>query len=152
YAPETIPEEYRQPYAQRGMRPGRSELNKGYGGLNPTMCNALTEGGPRNGVMTGIDDFVAGYDGELVLKVIPIYFGLAIICTKDRLVEQPELAAVLERIESTEGQRDLLELSEDTRIKAMLFQHNVLYHRERLLDDATRRYLGLLKKSLLNET
>ena len=32
------------------------------GGLNPTMCNAVEEGGPRNGVMTALDDFIAEYD------------------------------------------------------------------------------------------
>ena len=44
YAPEQIPEEFRQPYAQKGMRPGGKKLLE-RGGLNPTMCNALEEGG-----------------------------------------------------------------------------------------------------------
>ena len=51
YAPEQIPEEFRQPYAEQGMRPGTKKLLE-RGGLNPTMYNALEEGGPRNGVMT----------------------------------------------------------------------------------------------------
>ena len=33
-----------------------------HGGLNPTMYNADHEGGPRNGVMTAVDDFIAEYD------------------------------------------------------------------------------------------
>ncbi len=52
YAPEQLPEEFRQPYRQGGMRPGRRAPIPG-GGLNKQMCNALMEGGARNGVRTG---------------------------------------------------------------------------------------------------
>ena len=71
YAPEQIPEEFRQPYATKGMRPGSKRLLD-RGGLNPTMCNALEEGGPRNGVMTAVDDFVAGHDRSLRVVVLPV--------------------------------------------------------------------------------
>ena len=60
------------------MRPGQAELLDS-GGLNPTMYNAETEGGPRNGVMTALDDFMAEYDRPLRLVYLPIYFGLAIV-------------------------------------------------------------------------
>src|SRR4051794_26251993 len=36
YAPDRIPEDQRQPYAQRGLRPGRRRVVPN-GGLNPTM-------------------------------------------------------------------------------------------------------------------
>ena len=78
YDPATIPEEHRQPYAQKGISMGRSTLVNS-GGLNPTMCNAIEEGGPRNGVMTAVDDFVAQHPEPLHVLVIPIYFGLAIV-------------------------------------------------------------------------
>ena len=81
YAPEQIPEEYRQPYAQRGMIPGRKDLARA-GGLNPSMYNAIDEGGPRNGVMTALDDFIAEHDEPLRLVVLPIYFGLAVVATR----------------------------------------------------------------------
>src|SRR5664279_1515283 len=68
YSPDQIPEEFRQPYAQKGMRPGGRKLLE-RGGLNPTMHNALEEGGPRNGVMTAVDDFVAEYDKPLRVLV-----------------------------------------------------------------------------------
>ena len=41
------------------------------GGLNPTMYNAVDEGGPRNGVMTALDDFIAEYDRPLRRVVLP---------------------------------------------------------------------------------
>lgn len=150
YAPERIPDEFRQPYARAGMRPDRKKLLKG-GGLNPTMCNAVTEGGPRNGVMTAVDDFTAEYERPLRRVVLPIYFGLAIVVEEERLARQPELARVLDRLESQAGSEELLELAESVRLQAMIFQHNVFYHRERQLDRAASRYLDLLKGALLDE-
>ena len=92
YTPETIPEQFRHPYAQRGMRPGRSELlPEGGGGVSPTLNNALFEGGPRNGVMTAVEDFIAESDEALRLVVVPIYFGLAIVVSEERLERVPEL-------------------------------------------------------------
>ena len=85
YTPENIPEQYRHAYAQRGMRPGRSELlPEGGGGVSPTLNNALVEGGPRNGVMTALEDFMAESDENLRLVVLPIYFGLAIVVSEER--------------------------------------------------------------------
>ncbi len=150
YAPERIPEEFRQPYAQRGMRMDRKQLLRG-GGLNPTMNNAVEEGGPRNGVMTALDDFVAEHDRPLRRVVLPIYFGLAIVAEEALLAQQPELARVLDWLESNDGSKQLLELAESVRLQAMLFQHNVFYHRERQLDRGASRYLELLEGALLDE-
>ena len=55
------------------------------------MCNAEHEGGPRNGVMTALDDFLAEHDRPLRRVVLPIYFGLAIVVEEERLARQPEL-------------------------------------------------------------
>jgi cephalosporin hydroxylase/glycosyltransferase involved in cell wall biosynthesis len=150
YAPERIPEDFRQPYDQRGMRPDRKKLLPS-GGLNPTMNNAITEGGERNGVMTALDDFAAEHDRPLRRVVLPIYFGLAIVAEEAQLEANPQLAAVMSRLEGAESKRELLELAEAVRLQAMVFQHNVFYHREGLLERATTRYLNLLKSALLNE-
>ena len=53
------------------------------------MYNATHEGGPRNGVMTAVDDFVALHDRPIRQLVIPIYFGLAILADEDRLAANP---------------------------------------------------------------
>jgi cephalosporin hydroxylase/GT2 family glycosyltransferase len=150
YAPERIPEEFRQPFTQRGIHPDRKEVLKG-GGLNPTMNNAISEGGERNGVMTALDDFMAEYDQPLRRVVLPIYFGLAIVVEEAVLRSNPELAAVIERLSSGESKEDLLELAESVRLQAMLFQHNVFYRQEQILERASRRYLDLLKSALLDE-
>jgi hypothetical protein len=51
------------------------------GGL-PYKWPAATEGGPRNGVLTAIEDFVAARGG-LRLAVIPAFFGLGIVWHTD---------------------------------------------------------------------
>jgi cephalosporin hydroxylase len=150
YAPETIPAEFRHPYRQAGMRPGRRSLLDS-GGLNATMNNAENEGGPRNGVMTAIEDFAAAYEHPVRVLVLPIYFGLAIVASEQRLALQPALAAAFEELEKPETGVRLQELAEKLRIQAMVFQHNVLNKRDRELDAATKRYLQVVRGALLNE-
>ncbi len=152
YTPETIPQEFRQPYAQRGMRPGRSELvPEGSGGVSPTLNNALEEGGPRNGVMTALEDFMAEFAEPLRLVVLPIYFGLAIVVSEDRLAQAPALGATLDALERTEGREALLELSEQLRLDAVTSQHNFFYGTLAKIDRGAERYLDLLEGALLNE-
>ena len=150
YAPERIPPEHRQPYAQRGMVPGRPGLVK-RGGLNPTHYNARREGGPRNGVMTALDDFIAAHDRPVRRVVLPIYFGLAIVVEEERLERQPELAAVLDRLEGADGRHDLLELGEALRLKELAGHHRFVFAAQDRADRAADRYLEVVKRALLDE-
>jgi len=150
YVPERVPEEFRQPYEQKGIRPGTEQVLP-KGGINPLHYNAVNEGGPRNGVMTALDDFVAEYDRPLRVVVLPVYFGLAIVVEEARLAAQPALARLLDRFESAEGKDDLLQIAESTRLQAILFQHNDYYGRRDLVGRAADRYLDLLAAALLDE-
>jgi cephalosporin hydroxylase len=149
YAPERIPSEFRQPYARAGMNPGRKGLHQTKG-LNPTMCNAEEEGGPRNGVMTALEDFLEEHPQTVRLVVLPIYFGLAIVVEKDRLAVLPELDQALDRLESGEGRYELLEVAEATRLRAMIFQHTDHFRRITRIDRAVARHLAVVKDALLN--
>lgn len=60
YVPESIPPQYRHPYERLGMTEGRSELSAD--GVNGDLANATHEGGPRNGVLTAIEDFMRESD------------------------------------------------------------------------------------------
>jgi cephalosporin hydroxylase len=150
YAPERIPSEFRQPYDQRGMRPDRPKLLHN-GGMNRELFNAVTEGGARNGVMTALDDFLASFDRPVRRLILPIYYGLAVVAEESWFARAPQLAPVLDWLESNDGKDQLLELAESVRIQAMLFQQNVFHHREGLLERAASRYLRLLKAALLDE-
>ncbi len=144
YEPDNIPADMRQEFDYKGMRPGQSELLR-RGGMNHTLANALTEGGPRNGVRTGMDDFIAEHDRPLRTVIIPIYFGLGIVVEEATLDEHPELRAALDRLESPEGTAELLELSENIRLGGVVFQQNVERMRFARIERAVNRHLDVLR-------
>ena len=152
YAPERIPDEYRQPYEQKGLRlPSGSKYPTGLvesGGFNPKLNNALDEGGPRNGVMTALEDFVAEDDGDLRVFVLPIYFSLAVVAEEERIAAQPELAAAFERFESPAFLREMLQLAEQLRLKELHWSQVFLFRWQEAVERSARRYLDLLKADL----
>jgi hypothetical protein len=76
FDPNQIPTEQRQPVApESGLYPGVSGVRTG--GL-PYHWPAAQEGGPRNGVLTAIEDFVSGRE-DLRLGVVPAFFGLGVV-------------------------------------------------------------------------
>ncbi len=72
-----IPADARQPVAgaQGGLFPGDPGLVDG--GL-PYPRSAAHEGGPRNGVLTAVEDFVATRD-DVRLVVVPVFFGFGVL-------------------------------------------------------------------------
>lgn len=80
HVPDQIPAEHRQPLV-KGPRlyPGIAGVHTG--GL-PYHWAASSEGGPRNGLLTAAEDFVAAHDG-LRLAVVPAFFGLGVIWQLD---------------------------------------------------------------------
>jgi hypothetical protein len=80
YAPERIPEPFRQPYSwDKGVTLGEPGLVEGgFRGEGAWAC-ATTEGGPRNGVLTAIEDFVVGREDRLKWACIPAVFGLGVL-------------------------------------------------------------------------
>lgn len=80
YAPERIPDEYRSTIAEGvGIAPGEPGITPG--GL-PSMYVQEREGGERNGVLTAIEDFLAGRPG-LELAILPMFFGLGACWPRD---------------------------------------------------------------------
>jgi hypothetical protein len=78
YQPTTIPPEYRQEYANGGIVRGRSLLADD-GGAARHLCNAVREGGPRNGVLTAIEDFIAEHSSDYNFCRVRLQFGLGIL-------------------------------------------------------------------------
>ena len=76
-----IPSEYRHPVAGEGpgLYPGDSGTRPG--GL-PYPRSAAHEGGPRNGVRTAVEDFVASREG-LRFATVPAFFGLGVVWHAD---------------------------------------------------------------------
>jgi hypothetical protein len=80
FDPEQIPVGARQPVAPGGgLYPGVEGIRPG--GL-PYRSPAAQEGGPRNGVLTAVEDFVAG-NPSLTLSIVPSFFGLGVVFEQD---------------------------------------------------------------------
>ncbi len=94
YDPSTIPEHARQPYAKRGISPTASELLP-HGGMNAHLANALHEGGPRNGVLTAVEDYLKESSIDYLFAKIPAAFGLGILLPRALGARLPELEALV---------------------------------------------------------
>ncbi|MBB5710732.1 class I SAM-dependent methyltransferase [Sphingomonas xinjiangensis] len=84
YAPERIPADHRHPYSFDGGvtigDPGCAD-GRGFRGMGQ-FAWATHEGGPRNGVLTAVEDFLAQADTQarpLSFANIPAVFGLGIV-------------------------------------------------------------------------
>jgi hypothetical protein len=150
YDPSNIPEEHRRPWRRAGIRRGEPGLLHA-GGLNSSLANAEREGGPHNGVMTAIEDFVAVDDGDWRLVVLPVLFGLAILVEEGRRAAQPPLAAALERIESPEGKDMLLRLGEEFRLDSLVMDHALLDQSGDRVRVLTGRYLDAIKRAIVDD-
>jgi hypothetical protein len=144
YEPSAIPIERRHDAARAGIAPGRSEL--GSPGVNAGLWNATHEGGPRNGVLTAIEDFIAAGREPYELVVIDGWHGLAVLASRARLGASPALAAEIERLRSSEFLRSWLSSIELARIAAEVRTGAAREAEAR----ATRRASGL-EQRLLDE-
>jgi hypothetical protein len=140
FDPDTIPEDMRLPLAgdRGGLFPGDPGLHSG--GL-PYPRSAAREGGPRNGVLTAVEDFVAEHEG-LRLVVVPAFFGFGVVWHREapwsdsvaRILEPWDRHPILERLEANR----VLLLAERQAARAELWRE-----RERLArrDAVLRRLL-----------
>lgn len=89
YVPDRIAEKH--PYAYVGLHPTEGVKERG---MNYKLANALHEGGPRNGVLTAIEDFIAELATEVDFRTLPYFNGLGIIVPASR--STPELKALVD--------------------------------------------------------
>lgn len=141
YAPESLPAEAVHPYDYGGIVPWSKESGvRGFRGEGH-FAFAREEGGPRNGVLTALDDFLATHDGWVALS-LPCIFGLAFVfpaaapwapavgAILEPLADHPLLARLesnrlwlyLRLIDAQDGEskRRRLEADRNTRLEAQL--------------------------------
>jgi hypothetical protein len=116
FAPEQIPDEFRQPLAGEGggLAPGEPGLTAG--GL-PYPRSAAREGGARNGVLTAVEDFVASGTG-LQLAVVPVFFGFGAVWH-----DEAPWAADVARILAPFDRHPVLERLEANRVHQLAQSH-----------------------------
>jgi hypothetical protein len=115
---EQIPEEARHPVAGKGLGlyPGDPGVRAG---ALPYPRSAAHEGGPGNGVLTAIEDFVAGREG-VRLVVVPAFFGFGVAWYSGRSWA-PELARILDPFD----RHPVLERLEANRVRQLARWHEV---------------------------
>ncbi len=104
YDPETIPEDYRNPYSRKGLSPESSGLLEN-GGLNAHLGNAVREGGARNGVLTAVEDFLKRTERDFELKQVPGLYGLGILIPLRIKEQNGDLAGFLDTLDSLASPR-----------------------------------------------
>jgi len=84
YCPERIPAEYRHEYSYDiGVTIDQGDLASGGWRGHGAFAWATHEHGPRNGVLTAIEDFAGARGDEYALAVIPAVFGMAVLFSTD---------------------------------------------------------------------
>lgn len=117
YEPDRIPEEHRQPLAHNArLAPG--EPGVADAGL-PFEWAAAREGGPRNGLLTAVEDFAGARPG-LRLAVVPAFFGFGALWHSEA-----SWAAAVEEIVGPFDRVPLLERLEANRVAHLVGEHAI---------------------------
>jgi hypothetical protein len=97
YNPDDVPEAHRQPHRQANIVLGQSELSDEHG-INGGLHNAIHEGGPHNGVLTAVEEYMAESEEGLDLRIVHGFSGLGLLAPAARLEANPELRAQFDRV------------------------------------------------------
>ena len=119
YEPDRIPEPHRHPYRLAGLRPSRRDVDT-TGGLNTHLYNALEEGGPRNGVLTAIEDFLEQTTLDLELVTVPGIHDLGILISVALRTQDAALSQFLEELTASPTLREVTRQVEALRVAAII--------------------------------
>jgi glycosyltransferase involved in cell wall biosynthesis len=117
--PERIPEEFRHSWEYKGMSPDSAALVAS-GGLNDKYCNAVHEGGERNGVLGAVNSFLTSHKGEYGFKLVSGFHGLGILFDPRLRKQKPKFESFLSLIKTPKPISDQLEALEQARVRSHL--------------------------------
>jgi Methyltransferase domain len=136
---EQIPEEHRQPVVKDGgLYPGVEGI---WPGAVPYRWPAAREGGPHNGVLTAVEDFIAERP-DLELAIIPTFFGIGVVLHRGA----PYASALAKLLEPWDG-NPIIERLERNRV-LHLASSQVHLHRAAEAHDRLRRVERMLERML----
>jgi len=85
--PQQIPPEYLQPVVEGGgLYPGVKGTHEG---AIPYRWPAAQQGGPRNGVLTAVEDFIGSQTDPPELVLIPSFYGLGLLWPREAPYSEP---------------------------------------------------------------
>jgi hypothetical protein len=126
YAPDRIPAEHRQPLAHNTYL-APDEPGTATDGM-PFACVAEREGGPGNGILTAVEDFLALHP-ELEFAKVPAFFGFGVIWHP----EAPWAAAVAAEVAPWD-RNPVLERMEENRVRHMVERYRMTRRLEIAVD------------------
>jgi hypothetical protein len=140
YNPDDLDATQKHPYAYRGMLPGVNELVEQ--GMNGVLANALHEGGPRNGVLTAIEDYIASAGTEFHFYTLPFFNGLGILVPAARMT--PSLQHLIDGFFTAESLLDACVAieSDSMHVRAVLAQTETCLSRR---TEALERARGVIE-------
>jgi Methyltransferase domain len=152
YDPETIPEEYRKPYRESGLRPGSAELVED-GGLNRNFANAVSENDPRNGVLTAVEDFLEETEQTIELMQLPGLHGLGILAPSHLKERNAELVEFLGVLDLPPTVARYIELIEEARLEEEIGrrEHNARFTKLETMLESEKAQLESEKAQLESE-
>lgn len=116
YAPDAIPERYRQPHGRVCLHP--QERGHLEAGLNGHLQNALEEGGPRNGVRTAVEDFLQRTSETWRFTIVGSFHGLGVLVPSERAPSGSTLHRAIRRLDSVSLLKELVTITEGARVQA----------------------------------
>lgn len=121
YTPEEIPEEYRHPYTRKGLFMGHRFVSDVPWAINSEYMNAIYEGGPRNGILTAIEDFLVEVGTpEWSYSEVPGFYGLGILLHERTARRKPALVDTVKSMEVSLPIREHLETLERNRMSCYI--------------------------------
>jgi hypothetical protein len=142
YDPGTIPKEHRQLYERKGMHPKSTGL-LAQAGLNRQLHNALSEGEPRSGVLTAVEDFMVETELQFELLKIPGLNGFGLLFRSTLKEQNKALTRFLSTLDLPESVAQHIEEVERARIDTQI----KLSEANRLLQE-TRRQLQQTRREI----
>ncbi len=124
YTAGSVPAAFRHPSRRGGLQPGRGAPLPGRG-MNAYLEHARFEGGPRNGVLTAVEDFLAEHPERYELTVIPSLFGYAIVAPRELLGRCPRLRALLDALRVGERAQALRVTAEERHARLWAAFHDL---------------------------
>lgn len=118
YEPSRIPEAFRHPHGNGQIAPNVTGWTPN--GMYTALICAETQGGPRNGVRTGIEDALAGREDQFETLSLAAFFGLTIIIPRERLAAEPALQDFLNETRPSPALRAILDLAEKERVDGVV--------------------------------
>lgn len=117
--PGRIPASFRQPFLQKGISTSSETLLE-TGGLNRDMHNAVHAHSPKNGVLTAVEDFIAGSERTFDWIELPGLFGLGILIESNQMKHHPLLGEFIRSLMLSYPLREHLRTLEEKRIEALI--------------------------------